>query len=110
MTVRRFSGKATVVMQLNRKDEYVAWVIVEDVTSVMTITQAMYRVAPPKTKTMTCSIDAPEAFDSAARAAIGFALEEKDQHGISTFDSGDFAFTDDAVYVSRSRSTPWPEC
>jgi hypothetical protein len=95
----RYSGDAKITLTLQDNDSYRVVVETDCDASCITINSP---------KVLKHAIDSPEAFDDAARAAVAFALEERDEHGVSVFDDSDFAFGPEAVYVGRTREQAWP--
>ena len=61
------------------------------------------RVTVGSPRVLTHSVDSPEAFDSAAHAAIAFADDEA--HDCSEF----AAYTERGWHVGRSLATAWPK-
>lgn len=85
---KRYSGRMSVTMTLMPDDTYRC--IVRDADKLA----VSVTVGRPARSTV--ATDAPEAFDAAASAAISFALEEKDEHGIRVL-------TDHSVYDEHER-------
>lgn len=95
---RRYSGGLNINVRLRLAGNYGC--TVSDSSSTVSV-----KVNPPACPEH--AIDSSEAYDDAARAAVAFALEEKDDHGVQILDESQVAFTDSGIHIARQRRSAW---
>lgn len=105
MLVRRYSGRVKVVLQFcDKEDAYECelYVAGENVGDVYVGLPDAWTTLPEYRD----GVDSDEAFDSAARAALIFAMHDDDDEDGPLIDAGDVEWTPDldAVAISRKQS------